>query len=114
MHIIPRESVKVIAVTRDQHNAPISATYRQAETYGFQDEVGGFVARVVESVPHGVLCFFPSYGMMEKMRRRWGVTGVWQRMQSVKQVVVGMGRKLMGGGEGGGRGGEDDGSSSML
>lgn len=28
--------------------------------------------QIVKSVPDGVLCFFPSYGMMQSLMKRWG------------------------------------------
>lgn len=33
------------------------------------------------AVPHGVLCFFPSYGLLERVEQRWRDTGLWRRIE---------------------------------
>jgi Fanconi anemia group J protein len=39
-------------------------------------------------VPHGVLCFFSSYKVLEKMVTRWQRTGLWQQINALKAVMV--------------------------
>ena len=67
------------------------------QTYEFQDEIGELVLRVckvggisrpfvsclssslfhytllMQTIPYGVLCFLPSYKMLEKLSNRWQV-----------------------------------------
>lgn len=39
----------------------LCATFQNAETYAFQDEVGGLLLHVCQVMAKGVLCFLPSY-----------------------------------------------------
>ena len=40
------------------------------------------------TVPYGILVFCSSYSMVDKLRTRWTVTGLWDRLQAVKDVMV--------------------------
>ena len=61
--------------------------YKNAETFKFQDDVGDVIRRTCSLVPHGVLVFFPSYRLLEKVSERWQNTGMWQKMESHKVIV---------------------------
>jgi hypothetical protein len=39
-------------------------------------------------VPGGVLCFFPSYSLLEKCVLRWKVTKLMAKLRAFKTVVV--------------------------
>lgn len=41
-----------------------------------QDDLGSTVAKITSRVPDGLLIFFPSYAVMDKMYDRWHKTGV--------------------------------------
>jgi len=98
---------------------PLSGTFQHTETYQYQDQIGNAIAHVLRTVPNGkqrwlealadrsqgnshyqwhlcfgqaplgVLCFFPSYSLLEKLVKRWETTGLWAQMASVKTLVVG-------------------------
>lgn len=40
-------------------------------------------------IPHGVLCFFPSYSLLDKMVNRWKNTGVWTQLSNFKKIIIG-------------------------
>lgn len=42
---------------------------------------------VCQTVPHGVLCFLPSYSLLEKLATRWQSTGLWEHMAKTKTIV---------------------------
>ena len=69
------------------HGRRLNATYKNASTFDFQDEVGLAVAEVCETIPHGVLLFLPSYAMLNRLCERWEQTGVWARLTQRKVVV---------------------------
>lgn len=67
------EQVYVATVSHGPQGGSLNATYRNSEQLSFQDELGETVLGVCAAVPNGVLCFFPSYSMLDKLVRRWVV-----------------------------------------
>lgn len=56
------------------------------QTFEYQDAIGSSLLAVASSIPAGMLCFFPSYRMLEKMSDRWKTTGVWAELEKKKQI----------------------------
>ena len=53
----------------------LKATFQHSSEHKFQDGVGEALVALAGVVPDGMLVFMPSYGMMEKLARRWEETG---------------------------------------
>ena len=90
-HVIDRRQVWIRTLSHGPTGQSLNATYRNAESYAFQDELGRVVAQVCETVPHGVLLFLPSYAMLNKLSERWKQNSgcrIWQRMIAKKVVVT--------------------------
>ncbi|KJE93145.1 fanconi anemia J, variant 1 [Capsaspora owczarzaki ATCC 30864] len=87
-HQVDPSQLWVGAVGVGPSGTELSGVYKSAETFSYQDEVGQLVLRVCRTVPHGVLCFFPSYSLLEKMTLRWRDTGVWQQLAAQKTMFV--------------------------
>ena len=60
----------VSAISHGPRGGSMNATYRSSEQLGFQDELGELLLAVCAAIPNGVLCFFPSYSMLDKLVRR--------------------------------------------
>ena len=58
---MPSPQVWVGTVGAGPRNRKLCATFQNAETYDFQDEVGELLLHVCQVVSKGVLCFLPSY-----------------------------------------------------
>jgi len=86
-HVIANSQVWVGTLSAGPSGSAINASYRSAETFTFQDEVGKMVLNICETVPHGVLCFFPSYNMLDKLSKRWQSTGLWSKLLDRKVLV---------------------------
>ena len=67
---------------------PLQATYKHVDGLAFQDEVGALILQCCQTVPFGVLVFCSSYSMIDKLKTRWVVTGLWSQLQGVKEVLV--------------------------
>lgn len=50
--------------------------------------MGRLLVDVCQSVPHGVLCFFSSYKMMNTQIERWRETDVWNQLSNHKHVLL--------------------------
>jgi len=75
----------VIATT--PQGQPLLATYQHSSKTSFQDAVGQIILNMCSTVPDGLLVFFPSYAMLEKLLSRWKETGVMEEMKLLKAFV---------------------------
>eukprot|EP00057_Strongylocentrotus_purpuratus_P023977 XP_011678451.1 PREDICTED: Fanconi anemia group J protein homolog [Strongylocentrotus purpuratus] len=86
-HVINKSQVWVSTWAFGPNGHSLNATYRNAETFAFQDDLGRVVLEVCRVIPYGVLCFVSSYSMMNKVIERWKTTGLYDQLQSLKQVM---------------------------
>jgi Rad3-related DNA helicase len=80
----------VSAVTHGPNGQVLNAGYANVDGLAFQDQVGEAILQYCTVIPHGVLCFLPSYSLLFKLHSRWKQTGLWKRLQELKKIVVGM------------------------
>lgn len=66
----------------------INAAYKNQDSIAFQDGLGETLLSLCRTIPHGVLCFFPSYTLMDKVLSRWQTSGLLLRLQREKHLVV--------------------------
>ena len=52
---------------------PLRATFEAGRSHQFQDRLGAAVLAMAGAVPDGVLCFLPSYSMLDALSTRWKV-----------------------------------------
>ncbi|KAM5180304.1 Fanconi anemia group J protein [Mantella aurantiaca] len=86
-HVIHKSQVWVGTVGMGPKGRKLCATFQHTETFDFQDEVGALLLSVCQTVSHGVLCFLPSYKMLEKLKDRWMHTGLWENLERFKTVI---------------------------
>ncbi|XP_038160552.1 Fanconi anemia group J protein [Cyprinodon tularosa] len=87
-HVINRSQVWVGTVGAGPQGRKLCATFQHAETFAFQDEVGALLLHVCRVMAKGVLCFLPSYKMLDKLRDRWVNTGLWEKLEEQKTVIT--------------------------
>ncbi|XP_066534572.1 Fanconi anemia group J protein isoform X2 [Hoplias malabaricus] len=87
-HVISKSQVWVGTIGMGPQGRRLCATFQHAETFAFQDEVGALLLNVCQSVSRGVLCFLPSYKMLDKLRDRWMNTGLWEKLEERKAVIA--------------------------
>ncbi|XP_022408311.1 Fanconi anemia group J protein [Delphinapterus leucas] len=87
-HVINNSQVWVGTIGSGPKGRSLCATFQHTETFEFQDEVGALVLSVCQTVSQGILCFLPSYKLLEKLKERWLSTGVWHNLELVKTVIV--------------------------
>ncbi|XP_071790208.1 Fanconi anemia group J protein homolog [Asterias amurensis] len=86
-HVVNMSQVWIASIAEGPNSETLNGAYKSAETYKFQDEIGRLLHQVCVKIPFGVLCFFPSYGMMDKLSKRWKNTGQWDKLAEVKVVM---------------------------
>ncbi|VDM24019.1 unnamed protein product [Hydatigera taeniaeformis] len=87
-HVVSRERVFATCVARGPRGGRLCATFEHQNTFAFQDEVGYLLLEACQRVPGGVLCFFPSYSLLDKMSARWELTGLLGKLEKVKCVFT--------------------------
>ncbi|XP_047563183.1 Fanconi anemia group J protein isoform X2 [Lutra lutra] len=87
-HIINNSQVWVGTIGSGPKGRNLCATFQHTETFEFQDEVGELLLSVCHTVRQGILCFLPSYKLLEKLKERWLYTGLWHNLELVKTVIV--------------------------
>ncbi|CAK8697218.1 unnamed protein product [Clavelina lepadiformis] len=85
-HVISDSQVWVGSVGAGPTGHTLQATYQNTSALQFQDELGQLVNEVCRIVPHGVLCFFSSYSLLEKLSERWRCTGLWDSISERKVI----------------------------
>ncbi|XP_051174055.1 Fanconi anemia group J protein homolog isoform X2 [Leptopilina boulardi] len=87
-HVIPSDQVYVRGIAHGPTGIGLKANYQNTNLFNFKDELGRLLVQVCQSVPHGVLCFFSSYKMMNSQIERWKDTLIWQQLENSKHILV--------------------------
>ncbi|WOL05316.1 hypothetical protein Cni_G14044 [Canna indica] len=88
-HVINVDSQLLAAVVpTGPANCQLNASYRTADAYAFQDGLGVSLEEICKIAPGGVLVFFPSYKLLEKLHLRWSQTGQWSRLNAQKPHFI--------------------------
>ncbi|KAM4886699.1 Fanconi anemia group J protein [Sylvia borin] len=87
-HVIRDSQVWVGTVGAGPNGRKLCATFQHTETFEFQDEVGALLLSVCQTLGQGILCFLPSYKMLDKLKDRWMHTGLWRKLEDVKTVIA--------------------------
>ncbi|TFK12816.1 cell cycle control protein 50A [Platysternon megacephalum] len=87
-HVIHNSQVWVGTIGAGPKGRKLHATFQHTETFEFQDEVGALLLSVCQTVGQGVLCFLPSYKLLDKLKDRWMHTGLWRNLELVKTVIT--------------------------
>ncbi|CAN9511201.1 unnamed protein product [Ophioblennius macclurei] len=87
-HVIKKSQVWVGTVGSGPQGQQLRATFQHTETFTFQDEVGALLLNICQVMSKGVLCFLPSYKMLDKLRDRWTTTGLWEKLEHHKVVIT--------------------------
>jgi len=66
----------------------LNGRHKNVGSYEYQDSIGKAVFEYCKIIPHGVLCFFPSYSFQQQLIARWKVTGLWNNLTKVKHIRI--------------------------
>ncbi|XP_045503343.1 Fanconi anemia group J protein homolog isoform X2 [Colias croceus] len=85
-HVIPRERVWIGTLYECPDGSDLDCTSRASNRPGTQDALGATLLHVCRVTPAGVLCFLPSYRLMNVLVKRWRETDVWDELNRLKNV----------------------------
>uniref|UniRef100_A0A3B3CSV6 Regulator of telomere elongation helicase 1 n=1 Tax=Oryzias melastigma TaxID=30732 RepID=A0A3B3CSV6_ORYME len=87
-HVIERDQIFVSVVPRGPDGVLLSSAFDRRFLPENMFSLGNTVANISRVVPHGLLAFFPSFPMMEKILEFWRASGHADRIDSVKPMFV--------------------------
>ncbi|XP_036612018.1 Fanconi anemia group J protein [Trichosurus vulpecula] len=87
-HVIQNSQVWVGTIGSGPKGRNLCANFQHTETFAFQDEVGALLLSVCQTVSQGILCFLPSYKVLDKLKERWIHTGLWHNLELVKTIIT--------------------------
>eukprot|EP00166_Cyanidium_caldarium_P005170 ctg_603.g272 len=85
-HVVPREQVLALAVDRGPTRVKLDFSYAQQHNVQVLDELGRCLRNVATIVPAGVIVFYPSYRLMERVWRRLRESGAADDIDRRKQL----------------------------
>jgi chromosome transmission fidelity protein 1 len=85
-HVVPPSNLCVLAVSQGPSKQSLLLNYQQREQPTLMKEIGLALVNICNIVPHGVVCFFPSYAYMDKIWDAWKSEGLTQRLDKRKHV----------------------------
>jgi Fanconi anemia group J protein len=86
MHVIEKGQVWVGSIGIGPSGCELKGTFKELETFAFQDDICRAILDICKAVPHGVLCFLPSYSFMDKLLKRMELIGVLSELKKLKKV----------------------------
>ncbi|KAF9417372.1 hypothetical protein HW555_005469 [Spodoptera exigua] len=84
-HVIPEDRVWIGTLVGDAEGE-VCYSAGGARSVRGRRALGAAVLRVCRAAPHGVLCFLPSYSLLDTLVAEWQDTGVWHELNQLKNV----------------------------
>ena len=85
-HVISDKQVWVGSLGYGPTDVNLLTTYKTCETLAYQDELGRLVLDICKAIPYGVLCFLPSYSLLNKLWTRWTESKLMDKIKVYKKV----------------------------
>jgi fanconi anemia group J protein len=87
-HVIDlKKQLLIGSVSTGPNHSKMNASFKESRSDKFQDGLGELLLQSCKNVEFGVLCFFPSYSMMEFLKKRWEQTGMLKKISEIKDLV---------------------------
>ena len=87
-HVIDNSQIFVGVFPRGPSGSELIGTFQNTSSYDFQDEISQSIYEICKVTPFGVLCFFPSYALLEKVLERMQRTGKYKELLQFKEIVI--------------------------
>ncbi|KAJ6228529.1 fanconi anemia group j protein [Anaeramoeba flamelloides] len=88
-HIINlKEQAHIANITRTLDGKFLTLNYKSLQSNKVLDSVGQIILNYCRIVPDGILVFFSSYTMRNKMVARWRKAGILESIRKTKQIFI--------------------------
>ncbi|KAJ1957865.1 ATP-dependent DNA helicase chl1 [Dispira parvispora] len=85
-HIIPPTSLLTLSVAKGPGNRALNFVAGNRTDPGLLTELGQAVLNLCNVIPHGVVCFLPSYAYLDQVYDHWRKSGMLAKLEMKKQV----------------------------
>ncbi|RPA98864.1 DNA repair helicase [Choiromyces venosus 120613-1] len=96
-HVIPEENLTALPVTKGPGGREFEFTFEKRMQPAMIEELGRAIVNLCQVIPHGVVCFFPSYAYLEFVVSQWrkkptfasnnaAPKSLWERLEDRKTV----------------------------
>ncbi|GMF41298.1 unnamed protein product [Phytophthora fragariaefolia] len=80
------KQVFIGAVMHGPGNVDLQSTYNNQQDPRYQDSMGQLLLQYSQAIPGGILMFFPSYSLLNKLTTRWKKTNLWGEIEQFKTL----------------------------
>ncbi|XP_026755024.2 Fanconi anemia group J protein homolog isoform X2 [Galleria mellonella] len=87
-HVIPKDRVWVGSLGSCSRGRELQCRSNDTSQPAVQDALADAILLVCRVTPNGVLCFVPSYKVMDSLVKRWTETGIWNELDQLKHVFT--------------------------
>ncbi|KAF8459481.1 ATP-dependent RNA helicase chl1 [Terfezia claveryi] len=91
-HVIPKENLLAWSVCTGPSNRELKFTYDRRNNLDMIDDLGRAIINLCLVIPHGIVCFFPSYAYLNSVTSRWqqrsnlNTASIWERLGQRKAL----------------------------
>ena len=87
-HVIENSQIFVGVFPRGPSGTELIGTYQHTNSFNFQDDIAQSIYEICKVTPYGVLCFFPSYALLEKLLERMQRIGKYKEILQIKEIII--------------------------
>lgn len=85
-HVIPTTNLFVSPVVTSHNNTEFNFSFSSRNLASTITALGDSILKLLPTIPHGCVAFFPSYSYLEQVVAQWQKIGLWTRMQKAKTI----------------------------
>ncbi|KAK4765276.1 hypothetical protein SAY86_026366 [Trapa natans] len=85
-HIVPRESILPVAVSRGPTGQLFDFSYSARSSSVMIEELGLLICNLVSVIPEGIVVFFSSFDYEDQVYNMWKASGILERFKRKKRV----------------------------
>ncbi|KAK9863411.1 hypothetical protein WJX84_010706 [Apatococcus fuscideae] len=82
-----QKQVRACAIAAGPDGFQLQATYKFNDNTAFQDSIGLTILEAAKVVPDGMLVFFPSYSLLDRLCKQWQGNGMWSQINGLKKII---------------------------
>ncbi|KAG9835275.1 ATP-dependent RNA helicase CHL1, partial [Aureobasidium melanogenum] len=85
-HVIPTTNLFVSPMVTSQNNTDFNFSFSSRNLASTITALGDSILKLLPTIPHGCVAFFPSYNYLDQVVAQWQRTGLWTKMQKAKTI----------------------------